>query len=169
MKSVTPVTFQVLNRHTRLITTSLATWNRTSPSLPKCSDNATLYPLALCKFLYSECERKKDISTLGRGGNGFGGVFFHSVSLLISYFLNIAETPEASCCLTAKLCPTFCNPMNCSTPGFPVLHYLPEFAQIHVHWVGNAIQPSHSLSSPSPPAFNLSQHQGLFQWVSSSH
>ena len=54
-------------------------------------------------------------------------------------------------------------------PGFPVLHYLPEFVQTHAHWVSDAIQPSHPLSSLSPPAFNLSQHQGLFQWVSSSH
>ena len=60
-----------------------------------------------------------------------------------------------------------CNPMNCSTPGFPVHHQLPEFTQTHVHWVSDAIQPSRSLSAPSPPSFNLSQHQGLFQWVSS--
>ena len=59
--------------------------------------------------------------------------------------------------------------MDCSMPGLPVHHQLPEFTQTHVHWVGDAIQPSHPLSSPSPPAFNLSQHQGLFQWVSSSH
>ena len=59
--------------------------------------------------------------------------------------------------------------LNCSTPGFPVHHQLPELAQTHVHRVGDAIQPSNPLSSPSPPAFNLSQHQGLFQWVSSSH
>ena len=59
--------------------------------------------------------------------------------------------------------------MDCSTPGLPVHHQLPEFTQTHVHWVGDAIQPSHPLSSPSPYAFNLSQHQGLFQWVSSSH
>jgi len=59
--------------------------------------------------------------------------------------------------------------MNSSTPGFPVLHYLPEFPQTHVHWVGDAIQSSHPLLSPSPPAFNLSQHQGLFQWVGCSH
>ena len=64
---------------------------------------------------------------------------------------------------------SLCEPMDCSMPGFPVLHYLPEFAQTHVHWVGDAVQPSHHLSSPSPPAFNLSQNQGLFQWVSSSH
>ena len=59
--------------------------------------------------------------------------------------------------------------MDCSMPGFPVFHYLPEFAQTHVLWIDDAIQPSHPLSSPSPPAFNLSQHQGLFQWVSSSY
>ena len=59
--------------------------------------------------------------------------------------------------------------MDCSTPGLPVHHQLPEFTQTHGHWVGDAIQPSHPLSSPSPPAFNLSQHQSLFKWVSSSH
>ena len=64
---------------------------------------------------------------------------------------------------------TLSDPMDCSTPGFPVHHQLPELTQIHVHWVGNAIQPPHLLSSPSPPAFNLSQHQGLFKWVSSLH
>ena len=62
-----------------------------------------------------------------------------------------------------------CDPMECSTPGFPVHYQLLEFTQTHVHWVGNVIQPSHPLLSPSPPAFSLSQHQGLFQWVSSSH
>ena len=61
------------------------------------------------------------------------------------------------------------NPMNCSTPGLPVHHQLPEFTETYVHRVGDAIQPSHPLSSPSPPVFNLSQHQGLFQWVSSSY
>ena len=59
--------------------------------------------------------------------------------------------------------------MDCSTPGFPVLHYLPEFAQIHVHWVGQAIQPSHPLLPASPPPINTSQYEGLLQWVSSSH
>ena len=65
--------------------------------------------------------------------------------------------------------PTRCNPMNCSMPSLLVHHQLPEFTQTCVHWVGDAIQPSHPLSSPSPPALNLSQHQGLFKWVSSSH
>ena len=62
-----------------------------------------------------------------------------------------------------------CDPMDCSMPGFPVHDQLPELAQTHVHQAGDAIQPSHPLLSPSPPAFNLSQHQGLFQGVSSSH
>ena len=66
-------------------------------------------------------------------------------------------------------CLTLCDPMNHSTPGLPVHHQLPESTQTHVHWVGDTIQPSHPLSSPSPPAPNPSQHEGLFKWVSSSH
>ena len=66
-------------------------------------------------------------------------------------------------------CLTLCDPINCSTPGFPVHHQLPEFTQTHVHRVSDAIQPSHPLSSPSPPAPNPSQQQSLFQWVNSSH
>ena len=66
-------------------------------------------------------------------------------------------------------CLTLCNPMNRSMPGLPVHHQLPKSIQTHVHWVGDAIQPSHPVSSPSPPALNLSQHQSLFKWVSSSH
>ena len=69
----------------------------------------------------------------------------------------------------AQSCPTLWDPMNHSTPGLPVHHQLPEFTQTHVHQVSDAIQPSHPLSSPSPPAPNPSQLQGLFQWVNSSH
>ena len=69
----------------------------------------------------------------------------------------------------ARSCLTLYDPTDCSTPGFPVHHQLPELAQIHVHWLSDAIQPSQSLLPPSPPTFNLSQHQGLFKWVSSSH
>ena len=69
----------------------------------------------------------------------------------------------------AQLCPTLCHPMDCSRPGLPVYHQLPEFTQTHVHRVSDAFQPSHLLSSPSPPALNLSQHQDLFKWVSSSN
>ena len=72
-------------------------------------------------------------------------------------------------CSVAKSCLTLCNPINCSMPGFPVHQKLWELTQTHVHWVSDVIQPSQSLLSPSPPALNLSQHQGLFKWVSSSH
>ena len=68
-----------------------------------------------------------------------------------------------------QLCPTLCDPMDYSTPGFPVHYQLPELTKIHVNWVSDAIKPSHPLPSPSSPAFNLPHHQGLFQWVSSSH
>ena len=73
------------------------------------------------------------------------------------------------CCSVTKSCPTLCNPVDYNTPGFPVLHYLLEFAQTHVHWVGDATQPSHPLSPSYPPTLNLSRHQGLFQWADSSH
>ena len=78
---------------------------------------------------------------------------------------------ESICCCSsvAKSCLTLYDPMDPSTLDFPVLHYLLEFAQTHVHWVGDAIQPSHPLFPPSSPAPSLSQHQGLFQWVSSYH
>ena len=79
---------------------------------------------------------------------------------------------ELSCCCcwsVAKPCWTLWDPMDCNTPGFPVLHYRLEFAQTHVHWVGDTIQPSHPLSPLCPPVFSLSQHQGLFQWASSLH
>ena len=69
----------------------------------------------------------------------------------------------------AQSCLTLCDSTNCSSPGLPVYHQLPESTQTHVHWVGDAIQPSHPLSFPSPPALKISQHQGLFQWVSSLH
>ena len=69
----------------------------------------------------------------------------------------------------SQSCPTLCNPMNCSTLGLPVHHQLLEFTHTHVHRGSDAIQPSHPLSSPSPPAPKTSQHQGLFQWVNSSH
>ena len=66
-------------------------------------------------------------------------------------------------------CPTLCNLITCNTPGLPVHHQLPELTQTHAHWVSDAIQSSHILSTPSPPAFNLSQNQGLFKWVNSLH
>ena len=78
------------------------------------------------------------------------------------------ELPHCFCSPVAQSCLTLCSPLDYSMPGFPVLHHLPEVAQTHDHWISDAIQPPHPLSSPSPPAFNLSQCQALFQWVSSS-
>ena len=105
--------------------------------------------------------------------------------LSCSFFLSICRSLKAAwyvfdssvCALdlismfssVAQSCLTLCNPMNRSMPGLPVHHQLPEFTQTHVHRVGDAIQPSHPLSSPSPPAPNPSQPQNLFQWVNSSH
>ena len=82
-------------------------------------------------------------------------------SYLAHYVLNYLEFSQFSS--VTQSCPTLCNPRDCSTPGFPVYYQLPELTQTHVHHVGDAIQPSHPLPSPSPPAFNLSHHQGLFQ------
>ena len=73
------------------------------------------------------------------------------------------------CCSVTQSCPTLCYLMDCSMPGLPVPHHLTEFAQVHVHCISDAIQPSHPLTPSSPSALNLSQHQGLFQWLSCSH
>ena len=89
----------------------------------------------------------------------------HKPPLWQKYLLNheVQHSPPWSAASTssAQLCLTLCDPVDCSTQGLPVHHQLPEFIQTHVHWVGDAIQPSHPLSSPSPSAFNFSQHQGL--------
>ena len=102
----------------------------------------------------------------------------------VSYFFQLGTWPNLLCSTSiifiwismsvqfstlAQSCLTLCSPMDCSMPVLPVHHKLPKFTQTHVHWVGDAIQPSHPLSSPSYPTFNLSQHQGLFKWVSSLH
>ena len=81
----------------------------------------------------------------------------------------LLRVPSVQFSSVAQLCPTLCDPIHCSTPGLPVHHPLPEFTQTLVHWVSDAIQPSHPPSSPSPPAPNPSQHQRLSQWVNSSH
>ena len=86
--------------------------------------------------------------------------------LLLFKYWQISSVQFSS---VAQSCPTLCNPMNHSTPGLPVHHQLPEFTQTHLHRVSDAIQPSHPLSSPFPPAPNPSQHQSLFQWVNTSH
>ena len=94
----------------------------------------------------------------------------HVLTIIYNAAINISW-----CCSVTKSCPILCDPKDYSTPGFPALYHCLEFDQTHVHRVGDAIQPSHPLlspspsASPSPPALNLSQHQSLFQWVSSSH
>ena len=91
---------------------------------------------------------------------------FHIYALVycIGVFLSVLlHTVSVQFSSVAQSCPTLCDPMNCSMPGLPVHHQLPEFTQTHVHRVGDAIQPSHPLSSPVPPAPNPSQHQSLFQ------
>ena len=87
-----------------------------------------------------------------------------STTLVIFLCLNFRHP---SCCSVTKSCSTMCDPMDCSNPGFPVLHCLPQFVQTPVHWVSDAIHLSHPLSHPSLLALNLAQHQDLFQWVSS--
>ena len=99
----------------------------------------------------------------------FIGLFLYSLLLCHFVYSCTSITFSNSLQFSRSLCPTPCDPMNHSRPGLPVHHQLPEFTQIHVHWVGDAIQPSHPLSSPSPPALSLSQHQGLFKWVCSLH
>ena len=94
-------------------------------------------------------------------------VSYYPVSQTSPFFSHLLSSVQFSS--VSQSCPTLCDPMNRSMPGLPVHHQLPECTQTHVHWVRDAIQPSHPLSSPSPPAPNPSQHQSLFQWVSSSH
>ena len=106
---------------------------------------------------------------------GYSLLWSHYFSIVFSFFNGLSVffllicTSLCQFSSVAQSCPTLCDPMDCSTPGFHVHHQLPELAEIYVYWVGDAIQSAHPLPSPSPPAFHLSQHQGLFQWVSSSH
>ena len=102
---------------------------------------------------------------------GLYGCFVFVFVLMKTKFIRLYFFP-ANCLQfssVTQLCPTLCDPMDYSMPGFPVHHQLPELTQTHIHRISDAIQLSHPLSSPSPHALNLSQHQGLFQWVSSSH
>ena len=91
----------------------------------------------------------------------------HEIKKTLTPWKKSYDQPQFSS--VPQSCLTLCNPMKCSMPGLPVHHLLPEFTQNHAHRVSDAIQPSHPLSSPSPPAPNTSQHQSLFQWVNSSH
>ena len=120
----------------------------------KQSLNSRSFILGVCSGLRNSSERLQEEAT----PQGSPGKRARRGHLSYPIFSSVAQS-----------CPTLCNPMDCSMPGLPVHHQFPEFTQTRVHRVGDAIQPSHPLSPPSPPAFNLSQHQDLFQWVSSSH
>ena len=106
----------------------------------------------------------QDCAENSRNSKSLSTNHFPVPSPLIPYFhINISPNSWLiCCCLVTKSCPTLCDPMDCSTPGFPVLYHLLEFAQIDVHWVGDAIQPSHLLSSPFPPALHLSYSIKVF-------
>ena len=121
-----------------------------------------IYILYWTKFICTAMNRnhlqsREEIFALGN---------FHF--LLVSLFLQCCIT-TCCCCSVAKSCLTLCDPVDFSVPGFPVLHDLLEFAQMHVHWVSGTMQPSHPQLLPSPPALNLSQRWGIFQWAGSSH
>ena len=121
-----------------------------------------------CLILRYKAVAYQSSSTLGVLWKTSTTMYFHgNWSEESSKVLRISATLYCSVQSLSRV--WLCDPMECSTPGLPVHHQLPELTQTHVHWVGDAIQPSHPLSSPSPPALNLSQHQGLFQWVSSLH
>ena len=94
----------------------------------------------------------------------------YKMDLILLRKLTVFNKLSSVCiCSVAKLCLTLYDRMDCSMPCFPVPHHLPEFAQVHVHWVSNSIEPSHPLPPSSTSAFNISQHQDLFQWVNCSH
>ena len=121
-----------------------------------------------CQFLFS---------FLLRGfasGYCLHGIFLSSFKLSIYLCLWVwsaflIDRICCCCCLVTQSCPALWDPRDCSMPGFPILHYLPEFSQIHVYLEGDVIQPSHLLSPPFPPALNLSQYLGLFLWACSLH
>ena len=110
---------------------------------------------AFCFSVVSQCSRTED-----EGGNSRMVKCIHFRTRW-GPDQHLVRLP-CCCCSVAESCPALCDPMDCSMPGFPVRHHLQELAQTHVHWVSDAIQPSCPLSSALPPAFNVSQHQGLF-------
>ena len=142
-------------------------WSKRNPVpfsyyLPNCHSPPTpsSQPPLISKFLYTGLSYKWTPVIYGPLCLASLGIkfFFSKFLMFYSLFSSVAWS-----------CTTLCNPMNRITLGLPVHHQLPEFTQTHVPWVGDAIQPSHPLSSPSPPALNLSQHQGPFKRVSSPH
>ena len=142
-------------------------------------DEISWWCLYIDKYKYTEKQKIWQTLTLGQSRWGvYGGSLCFSqlfygfakglIPLILLFKVMFLQLyPLSSVQLLSRV--WVCDPMECSMPGFPVHHQLPELTKTHVHWVSDATQQSHPLSSPSPPAFNLSKHQGLFQWVSSSH
>ena len=168
------------SRHSGVIHGGKSSDNRSSPFLDVCYNvyrGAVTCDTLSCLQSYHgwfTCASTKAPSLTGT----LDPIYLSRASLLPSYppppassgfplFLALSQQHRNTLLSVQSL--SLCNPMDCSTPGFPVHHQLPKLAQTHVHWVGDAIQPSHPLSSPPLPAFNLSQHQSLFQEVSSLH
>ena len=116
-------------------------------------------PTKLLKRYWCQCSLQHYLHQPGQGSNL--NIYQRMNEYIVQWNIQFSSV--------AQSCPTLCDPMNRSTPVLPVHHQLPESTQTHAHRVGDAIQPSHPLLSPSPPAINLSQHQGVFQWVNSLH
>ena len=126
------------------------------------ASSVSLYTLVIIKYPQLSPQKSPFIVAVFESGSKQGSHITLGYGSWISINLESVSSVTQSC-------PTLCDPMNRSMPGLPVHHQIPEFTQTHVHQISEAIQPSHPLSSPSPPAPSPSQHQGLFQWVNSLH
>ena len=133
-------------RCNKLLLSSRTWWNK----INQCVYIHTYKHTHTHMYIYSDINITNDLS-----------IMYHRININCIFKFQFSSVVQS--------CLTLCDPMNPSTPGLPVHHQLPEFTQIHVHRVGDAIQPSHPLSSPSPPAPNPSKHRWLFQWVNPSH
>ena len=154
-----------------IITTILRfpTVQQSTKAFPTCSSHFIMVSITYgsCILVYIKPSLKDEI-TINKGVY----ILTNSISPMLNPFIYRLRNKQMSSIQFSSVtqsCPTLCDPMNRSTPGLPVPHQLLEFTQTHVYRVSDAIQPSHPLLSPSPPAPNPSQHQSLFQWVNSSH
>ena len=159
------------------------TWNKSNSendSIVSLQSLRDFWNIRACRLVPITLAEEEENGTEARGphvssralnpdlSSNFHTKVFNRMDLFICFsILNNQDWLNNQLSSVAQSCLTRCDPMNCSMPGLPVHRQLWDFTQTHVYWVGDAIQPSHPLSSPSPPTFNLSQHQGLYQWVSS--
>ena len=156
----------IFNTLSRFVTAFLPRTGNFMPVVTICSDfepkkiKSMTVSLSICHDVMGPDALILDFSVLS---------FKPAFSFSFTFIKRLFSSSSVQFSSVAQSCPTLYDPMDCSPPGFPVHHQIMQFTQTHVHWVGDAIQPSHPLSSPSPSAFNHSWHQGLFKWVSSSH